>query len=88
MWSLRKGGAMSKKRKKKSIVAPRENRDLFWYMEHFDEYCDNPKCNSKLVVHIHRPKSKTKKEAVYAHCENKGVCPRAMLEICFIEKFI
>ena len=79
---------MCKKKKKKRDIVPREKKDLEYYMEHFKETCDHKNCGLPLVAHAFRPKSQSKQMALYAHCENKGNCPRAMMEICFIEKFI
>lgn len=75
---------MSKKHKQNHF-SNYEKKDLAYYMDNFDEYCE--KCGLKLVVHAHRQKSKTKRMAVYASCTNKGRCGRFGLEICFIEKF-
>jgi hypothetical protein len=88
---------MSKKKKRnKKIVKVKvdyEKKDLNYFIEHFHEVCEHPKCQQKLVVHGYRSRSKNKREILYAHCENKGVdtgfhCPREMMEIAFIEKFI
>lgn len=84
--------AKNKKKKQRKVVAistlPRDNRDLEYYMANFTETCDHKTCGLPLVVHAFRPKSHAKSMAVYAHCNNKGACPRAMMEICFIEKFV
>ena len=57
-------------------------KDLEYFIVHFSEHCEC--CKEKLSVHGYRSKSKQKREAVYASCQNKGKCRRAGLEICFV----
>lgn len=77
-----------KKRKNNTVLVPKEQRDLSYYMENFKETCDHKSCGQPLVVHAYRPKTKMRREVVYAHCENKGKCPKSMMEIAFIEHYL
>lgn len=77
---------MAKKKKSKtSSGGEKRELNLETSMDKFSENCE--RCGEKLSVHAYRKRSQTKKEAIYASCINKGVCPRFHLEICFIEKF-
>ena len=78
----------NKKKKNNTVLVPKEQRDLGYYMANFKETCDHKSCGQPLVVHAYRPKSNHRREIVYAHCENRGKCPRAMLEIAFIEYYL
>lgn len=59
-------------------------KGLDYYIDNIQETCD--KCGKKLVVHAFRKKTAVKSQAVYASCQNKGLCTRAGLEICFVQK--
>jgi hypothetical protein len=66
-----------KKNKKQPFI-----KDLEYFIVHFNEHCE--RCGQKLDVHGYRSRSKQKREAVYASCQNKGKCARSGLEICFV----
>lgn len=75
---------MRKKKRQKPVVLFKK-RSLDEVMANFKVTCS--RCNEPLIIHGYRQKSHNSKEMIYAHCENKGVCPRNNMEVCFIERF-